>query len=64
MLCERACWAFQAPFLLGLMAEVAIRLQCQSTAEQALAEALSLIEQTGERQAAPQLSRLRDTLKG
>jgi hypothetical protein len=39
----------QAPFLLGLMAEVAIRLQCRSTAEQALAEALSLIEQTRER---------------
>jgi hypothetical protein len=38
-----------APFLLGLMAEVAIRLQCQPTTEQALAKAFALIEQTGAR---------------
>jgi tetratricopeptide (TPR) repeat protein len=54
----------QVPFLLGLVAEVAVRLQDQSTAAQALAEAWSLIEQTGERQAAPRIATLRDTLKG
>ena len=51
------------PFLLGLVAEVAIGLQSQSIAGQALAEAWSLIELTGERQVAPRLAGLRDTLK-
>jgi class 3 adenylate cyclase/tetratricopeptide (TPR) repeat protein len=54
----------QVPFLLGLVAEVAIGLQSQSTAEQALAEAWSLIEQTGERQAAPRLADLSRALAG
>lgn len=53
----------QVPFLLGLVAEVAIRLQRPSVAMEALTEALSLVELTGERQAAPRLARLRDTLK-
>jgi class 3 adenylate cyclase/tetratricopeptide (TPR) repeat protein len=53
----------QVPFLLGLVAEVAIKLQIPSMAGQVIAEAWSLIEQTGERQAATRLASLRDTLK-
>ena len=52
----------QVPFLLGLVAEIAIKLQSPSTAGQALAEAWTLIEQTGERQAASQLAGLRGKL--
>ena len=52
----------QVPFLLGLIAEVAIRLREQPIAEQALAEAWSLIEQTGERQSVLRLASLRDAL--
>src|SRR5207244_3015911 len=49
----------QVPFLLTLVAEVAIGLQKPSIAGEALGEALLLIEQTGERQVAPRLEVLR-----
>ncbi|MCG2631800.1 AAA family ATPase [Bradyrhizobium sp. WYCCWR 13023] len=54
----------QVPFLLGLVAEVAIELQIKTIADQALAEAWSLIEETGERQVALRLAGLRDRQKG
>lgn len=45
----------QVPFLLSLVAEVALSLRQPAAAGEAVAEALLLIEQTGERQAAPRL---------
>lgn len=53
----------QVPFLLGLVAEVALSLQEPAIAGTALAEALSLIEQTGERQVQPKLVALRHRLE-
>jgi predicted ATPase/class 3 adenylate cyclase len=53
----------QIPFLLCLMAEVALDLGDTSTAETAISEALSLGEQTGERQVEPALLAMRESLK-
>jgi class 3 adenylate cyclase len=54
----------QVPFLLGLIAEAAINLGRHSIASDALGEARSLIEETGERQAASRIETLQQTLTG
>jgi tetratricopeptide (TPR) repeat protein len=53
----------QLPFLLSLLAQVALDLGDISTAEAAISEALSLGEQTGERQVEPALLAMRESLK-
>jgi predicted ATPase len=52
----------QVPFLLSILAEVALDLGDLSTAKIAISEALLLVEQTGERQAESTLLAMRDKL--
>lgn len=52
----------QVPFLLSLMAEIALDLGDESTAQATISEALSLISQTGERQVEPTLLAMRERI--
>lgn len=52
----------QVPFLLSLLAEVALGLGDDSTAKTTISEALSLIDQTGERQVEPALLAMRERI--
>jgi hypothetical protein len=51
------------PFLLSLIAGIALKLDMPSIAQEAIAEALLLVDETGERQVAAQLVELSHRLE-